>query len=493
MGSNAVVVAVVLSGCSFVYNPSNIGAAVDADSIADVDPTMLTLTDVYPAQVYEGAGTGNSRPSLLVIYGHQIAADATVTITPVSPDPSTVTITSTTIARDHNFIALTVRVDDDQIDDDSMNMPLSIAVSQSAGAYHAELASSVMLMHLDQLKTAPTENPPKHLYSTIAISDPITFATMPAKSHVIMRAVGSITIDKPIVADAVGVAPGPGGCAGGAIAGDGLDKNVDGIACKGRGFTVASGGLSGGGGGGAGFHDNGGPGTGGGGAGGTTSGTDQLADATLNVPSGGGGGATSAVFGSGAVGGGGGGSIEITAGGDLSIEMGVSANGAAGGNASSGGGGGGGAGGSILLRAGGTATIGTLSVNNGGGGTSGGLGTAGGAGSVGRTRIDAPNIITGAAYFGPTFVDPPSTSTDQIMSLTVHGAVGDTTMVGQAFDRDGNAVTNGGFTPAFNGTGIAMPSLSLKAGYNRVCVTVQGGNAFTLPESASCTEIAFLP
>ena len=79
------------------------------------------------------------------------------------------------------------------------------------------------------------------------------------------------------------------------------------------------------------------------------------------------------------------------------------------------------------------------------------------------------------------------------MSLTVHGAIGDTTMVGQAFDRDGNAVDHGGFTPAFSGTGIAMPSFSLKAGYNRVCVTVQGGNAFTLPESASCTEIAFLP
>jgi hypothetical protein len=491
MGSNAVVVAVILSGCSFVYNPSNLGAGIDADSIADVDPTMLTLTDVYPAQVYEGAGTGNSRPSLLVIYGHQIAPDATVTITPATPDPSTVTITSTTISRDHNFIALTVGVDDDQIDDDNMKVPLSIAVSQSAGAFHAELASSVMLMHLDQLKAAPTENPPKQLYSTIAISDPIMFAT--GKSHVLMRAVGSITIGGKITADAAGAAPGPGGCAGGAIAGDGLDKNSDGHDCKGRGFTVASGGLSGGGGGGAGFHDNGGPGTGGGGAGGAMSGTDQLADATLNVPSGGGGGATSAVLGSGAIGGGGGGSIEITAGGDLSISAGVSANGAAGGNANSGGGGGGGAGGSILIRAGGTATVGSLTVNDGMGGTSGGLGTAGGAGSVGRTRIDAPNIITGATYFGPTFVNPPSTSTEQVMSLMVHGAIGDTTMVGQAFDRDGNAVDHGGFTPAFNGTGIAMPSFSLKAGYNNVCVTVQGGNAFTLPESANCTEIAFLP
>ena len=490
MGSNAVVVAVILSGCSFVYNPTNLGAGVDADSIADVDPTMLTLTDVYPAQVYEGAGTGNARASLLVVYGHQIAPDATVTIMSASPDPSTITITSTVVARDHNFIAITVRVEDDLIDDDSMNVPLSIAVSQSAGSYHAELASSVMLMHLNRLTIAPTVTPPKQLYATIAISDPIMFAT--GKSHVIMRAVGSITIGGKITADAVGVAPGPGGCAGGVIAGDGLDKNADGLDCKGRGFTVASGGLSGGGGGGAGFHDNGGPGAGGGGAGGEMSGTDQLADATLNVPSGGGGGATSVALNSGAVGGGGGGSIEITAGGDLSIN-GVSANGAAGGNANSGGGGGGGTGGSILVRAGGTATIGSLTVDDGGGGTSAGLGTAGGAGSVGRTRIDAPNIITGATYFGPTFVDPPVTSTEQVMSLMVHGAIGDTTMVGQAFDRDGNAVDHGSFTPAFNGNGIAMPSFSLKAGYNRVCVTVQGGNAFTLPESANCTEIAFLP
>jgi hypothetical protein len=35
--------------------------------------------------------------------------------------------------------------------------------------------------------------------------------------------------------------------------------------------------------------------------------------------------------------------------------------------------------------------------------------------------------------------------------------------------------------------------MTLKAGYNKVCVTVAGGNAFTLPESTNCTEIAFLP
>jgi hypothetical protein len=492
MGSNAVVVAVVLSGCSFVYNPSNIGTGVDADSIADVDPTMLTLTDVYPPHVYEGAGTGNSRPSLLVIYGHQIAPDATVTIAPATPDPSTVTITSTTIAADHNFIALTVRVEDDMVDDDSMNVPLSITVSQSAGAYHAELPSSVMLMHLNQLKTVPTANPPKQLYSTIAISAPITFATAPAGSHVVMRAVGSITIGGKITADAVGPAPGPGGCAGGAIGVDGASTNVDSLNCTGRGFTVAGGFLNGGGGGGAGFVVKGEPGTSSGGLGGEISGTNQLADATQNVPSGGAGGATNTGAGGGS-GGGGGGSIEITAGGDLSITAGISANAANGNPVTNGGGGGGGAGGAILVRAGGAATIGALDVKRGEGGTATQLGKAGGAGSVGRTRIDAPNIITGATYFGPTFVNPPSTSTEQVMSLTVHGAIGDTTMVGQAFDRDGNAVDHGGFTPAFNGTGIAMPSFSLKAGYNNVCVTVQGGNAFTLPESANCTEIAFLP
>ncbi|MEO8845559.1 MAG: hypothetical protein ABI591_16805 [Kofleriaceae bacterium] len=489
MGSNAVVVALVLGGCSFVYNPTNLGGAVDADSIADVDPTMLTLTDVYPAHVYEGAGTGNSRASLLVVYGHQIAPDATVTIMPVNPDPSTVTITSTVVARDHDFIALTVRVEDDLIDDDNLNVPLSIAVSQSAGAYHAELPSSVMLMHLNRLSVAPTETPPKQLYATIAISDPITFAT--GKSHVILRAVGSIQLAQAIAANASLTAPGPGGCPGGAIGADAPSANADGLSCTGRGFTVAPGGLSGGGGGGAGFHDHGDPGSGGGGPGGDISGTIQLADATLNAAAGGGGGAT-AVGGGGAAGGGGGGSIEITAGGDVSIGA-VSANGASGANANSGGGGGGGAGGAILVRAGGTATIGPLSVTHGDGGTSGSLGTAGGAGSVGRTRIDAPNILAGAGYFGPTFIAPPATSPDPMVTLMLHGEIGDTTMVGQAFDRDGNAIDHGNFTPAFNGTGVAMPSLTLKAGYNLVCVTVQGGNAFTLPESANCTEIAFLP
>ena len=74
----------------------------------------------------------------------------------------------------------------------------------------------------------------------------------------------------------------------------------------------------------------------------------------------------------------------------------------------------------------------------------------------------------------------------------MHGAVGDTTVVGQAFDRDGNTVDHGGFTPAFNGSGTAMSSPSLVAGYNRVSMTVQGGNAFTLLESTNCVEIAYL-
>jgi hypothetical protein len=482
---------VLVTGCSFVYNPANIDHSIDSNTsdvevIADVDPTMLKLTDAWPTQVYEGAGTGRARPALVVIYGRQIAEDAVVTITPPA-----VKIVSTTIAGDHNFIALALEADDDGIDNDGTSEPLTIGVTQRGGTYSDVLdASKLSLVHLNALTTGAVTRP---LYSQVMITGALAIAADATKPRLQLHAVGGISITGAVTANAAGATPGPGGCAGGAIGADGAAQNAAMQDCTGRGHAVA-GGLNGAGGGGAGFVIKGDAAPTSGGDGGDAVPSMQLANLAVSVPAGGGGGAQSAGTG-GSAGGGGGGSVEITAGGDISIPMGISANGGKAADVSGGGGGGGGAGGVILVRSGGTATLGTLSVARGEPGVKAMnalSGNPGGAGSVGRTRVDAANVTT-SNYTGPMFVAPPVVSLDQVTTLVLRGAIGETTMTGQVIDRDGDTVST--FAPSFNGAGMTSSSTTqtLKAGYNRVCVTVAGGNAFTLPESTNCTEIAFLP
>jgi len=476
---------VATTGCSFVYNPSNLDLrndsnTADVEIVADVDPTMLKLTDAYPPAIYEGAGTGGARPALVVIYGKQIAPDAVVTITP----DNAVKIVGTTVAGDHNFLALALEVDDDGIDNDGELVPLSIAIAQSGGAYHDVLDAKVSVAHLDALFAVPA-GALKPLYSQVALPGNWTLGAGP---HVALRAVGSIAIAGVVTADAVGTTPGPGGCAGGGIGADGASQNSEGRNCTGRGRAVAPGLLNGGGGGGAGFVVKGDPGAASGGDGGDAFGTKQLPSFADAVPSGGGGGAKNTGIGGGA-GGGGGGAVEVTAGGDVTIPMGISAHGGKGADGSSGGGGGGGDGGAIVVRAGGTATVGTLVVARG---EPGAGGAAGGAGSAGRTRVDATTMIA-ADYHGPMFLAPPQVSLEQNTTLAIRGDVGDQTLVGQVYDRDDAAVPHGDFSPQIGGNGQASPTFGLRAGYNKVCVSVAGGNAFTLPESTTCTELAFLP
>lgn len=485
-----VVCSVIATGCSFVYNPDHIVATTDAHTVdvevvADVDPTMLKLTDAYPTEVFEGAGTGGARGALVVIYGKQIAPDAVVTITP----ENAVKILSTTVASDHNFLALSLEVDDDAMDNDGQLVPLSIAIAQSSGAYHDVLDAVVSVHHLDALTAVPTAL--KDRYSHVAITGDWT---LPTGSHAAVRAVGAIEITGKVIADAVGPTPGPGGCAGGGIGADGAAENSEHRACTGRGHAVANGVLNGGGGGGAGFVVRGEAGASSGGDGGDPFGTAQIPSFAASVPSGGGGGAKNTGAGGGA-GGGGGGAVEFTAGGDLSIPMGISAHGGKGTDVLNGGGGGGGDGGVILVRAGGNITLGALDVSRGEGGikTPGlGNGVAGGAGSVGRTRVDATAMVA-ADYHGPMFLSPPQVSTSQGASVTIRGDLGDQTLVGQVYDRDDSAVSLGSFSPQIGGNAQASSSFQLRAGYNRVCVGVAGGNAFTLPESTNCAELAYLP
>ena len=69
--------ALLVGGCSLIYNPSNINkppadatdaqmtadAAIDAPMLADANPADLVIQQISPATIYEGQGTGGSRPA----------------------------------------------------------------------------------------------------------------------------------------------------------------------------------------------------------------------------------------------------------------------------------------------------------------------------------------------------------------------------------------------------------------------------------------------
>ncbi|HET9987833.1 MAG TPA: hypothetical protein VFQ65_04920, partial [Kofleriaceae bacterium] len=256
-----------------------------------------------------------------------------------------------------------------------------------------------------------------------------------------------------------------------------------------HGISAGGGLLNNVGGGGAGFVSPGSAGGGGGGAGGNPYGTREIDAFANNCPSGGGGGGAS-TLGSATAGGGGGGIVEITAGGDVTLGAGASANGGVGVNGG-GGDGGGGAGGVVLVRAGATLAItGAVTVNKGTGGING---VAGGDGSVGRIRADAAKgSFPAGSYNAPVFVDPPATSTVQKTMLTVRGFAGDQTSLLTVYDTQG-MVVGSPVAIAFGATDTLMQQVTLKAGYNRICAIVKNGNLSTNPEAGNCSEIAFLP
>jgi len=485
----------LLGACSFIYNPDHINRDIDAQTadveiVTDVDPTMLTIDDVVPDKVNEGAGTGNASPAVFVIYGHQIAPDATVTITPTTDDAALVSIVAQQVAADANFIAFTLQVNDDGMQNDGVEHPIGITVTQSGGAVTRSLdPMKLVVHHLDSLTTTISAPPARKLYSLINVTDVMTFPPDATLGAIQLRAVGPATVTKAITAKANGTLPGPGGCAGGAMKASGASSNASSWPCQGRGESLGGGLLNNVGGGGGGFAVAGENGSGPGGSGGIMCGTREIDAFSNNAPSGGGGGGAASVLGSASAAGGGGGMIEISAGGDLTVGAGINANGADG-TGGGGGDGGGGAGGVILLRAGATISVtGALTVNKGLKGTGG---AAGGDGSVGRIRIDAAKgSLPDAGYNAPMFIDPPRIVTAQHTSLMLRGFPGDMTASYTVFDRDGNRV-DGPQAIAF-GTDQATQPVTLKAGYNKVCLVVKNGNVQMNPEAGQCTDIAFLP
>jgi len=320
------------------------------------------------------------------------------------------------------------------------------------------------------------------------VSGDVTFT---GTSRAVVVAMSSITFDGAITASAPGKIAGPGGCDGGGIGSKG--------GCGGGG----GGGGTGGGGGGAGFSiaGNAGAGTNVGTAG-TPTGDLQIStyaghpagDNTANAASGGGGGAQG-IAGSG-TGGGGGGTVELTAGGDLTLAaIAVDGHKGADGGGVGGCGGGGGAGGVIVVRSGHAITMHGALSSAGGAGGGGGVGAAGGAGVPGRIRYDAatmPALPTSTVppHRGISFVAPPTITTNPHLVFSLVGAANDAYafVIHDQVGAQQQSMT--GHAIGTDGTDTFMSTLT--PGNNEICV-IAGIGTYSEPEAKTCVHVAFLP
>jgi hypothetical protein len=496
-----VLLAISLGGCSLLYDPDRLAPAADARIPPVLTRSDLMLADVAPAVVYEGQGDGGSRAAIVVVRGKNIASDATIEITPAMGQ-ATIMRGTPTIASDFSAIAVPVTIPVQMTL--ATDVPLNIRVVQpldGGATTESTLVQKLTLRGLPELTSTDlpggTGNTDqlKDLYSTITLSAPITWS---GAKRVQLRAVSSITVDNITASggSAMTTTPGvggPGGCAGGPASSAGP--------CQGGGGPGATSTTMAGGGGGAGFYRAGtmGSGTGAGSAGQRVGDPliatyEGFSSFTANKASGGGGGGGT-VLGAGGAGGGGGGTVELTAEGDVRAKA-IVARGGNGGNKAlaGGGGGGGGAGGVVMLRAGGALEVTSIDVTGGNGGT---MDIAGGAGSPGRVRWDVsggslqtsvtPQEVEphrGPAFLplaGPVVTEPRAT-------FTLVGTTNDTFQI-YVVDHDG--IQHLGATGTFS-NGMSTFEAALQRGYNRVCITVQGGQRGT-SEADKCTEVAFLP
>jgi hypothetical protein len=511
-----------LAGCSLIYNPNNLpgppgeagvdappDAPPDAEIILDADPTKLELVEIAPLAIDEGQGDGGSRPALVVIGGHQIVdSNTTVSITADS-GTAMLTLGAPVIARNGNWIAIAVTAHVDPALAAGQTRALTVTVTQSlpgGGTAMASLAGKLTLNGYDELDAlaklpmtgGSINSPMLATYSKVDLTG-LAVPRFGGNGRAIVRSVSDIklpNLDLQGTGGGTGATDGEaGGCGGGGPAASSPCVTIGGSG--GRSEALLGVGAGGGGG----FAQDGGQGAGGGGGRGGARTGDELivtypgfGGQSENRPGGGGGGGPALLS---LVPGGGGassaGSLELTAGGDLSVGT-ITANGGNGRDGMLGsGGGGGGAGGLVMLRAGGAFTSGAVNVQGGSGGTGG---ATGGKGSDGRVRWDAqsgsaPTVTSGGmatVHRGPSFVltDPVFRITDP--TIAVIGTAGDRFDV--SVENHGMVVTGQQTTLPTSGT--AMVPLPVQQGLNRVCILLFGGRPMT-SEAEKCIDVAFLP
>src|SRR5450755_3377640 len=113
---------VLLTSCSLIYDPSKIhagdGGGSDGAGFADApvdtpyvaaDPSMVHASDLQPPVIYEGQGVDNSRPAVLTIRGVNFASGATVTIAPTNTgDSADLTVGTVAVAADAHSLAVPI-------------------------------------------------------------------------------------------------------------------------------------------------------------------------------------------------------------------------------------------------------------------------------------------------------------------------------------------------------------------------------------------------
>jgi hypothetical protein len=513
---SAALVAPALTGCSLIYNPNNLPEATVYDArIVDADPCALAITDLGPAAIDEGQGDGGSAPALVVVRGDNfVNANLRATLAATTGTAMLGSITDAVASADHHYIAFTVTAHVDTVlgKTGETFVPLALTISQDAPMSGATCASMMTRSDLLRLRGLPeltsmstaevsgttvtTQALKASGYSQVNLMDlpSVSFANeMNATSSTpaVVTAVSSILLPA-VTASATGAKAGPGGYAGAVTKGMGSGGGDIGAPAQ----TLGTGG---GGGGGAFANDatSGATGSNGGtgGIGGHHYGDDALASLDGNVPSAGGGGGAGSLAGgaAGGTGGGGGGVVALFAGGDLTTGT-ITTNGGMGGpgasGVGSGGGGGAGAGGLVIVSSQhGALSVGRVNVKANTGGSPGG-----GASSVGRVRWDAlagsgPMSPDRPAHRGPVFMVASRVFTTLPQTLTLLGTADDRFNI-TVTDHD--HVRHDGGRSSFGGDGTALITPPLSAGYNRVCITLDGG-AQGHPEADRCIDLAVLP
>ena len=429
-------------------------------------------------------------------------------------------VTDAIASADHRFVAFTVTAHVDKAlgTAGAVDVPLSVTVSQDAGAAAGmcvSVASRTDLLRLRALPELTASSRPEVSGATVTaqalqprysmvdlsgVGSVATFAndgSAAGSAPAILSVVSSITLPD-VNADAVGPRAGPGGKQGGSTAGAGAGSGGAGSPAQTTG--------TGGGGGGAGAALDGGSGADGNGVGGSAGQhlvDDTISSVEIGAPSSGGGGGKGALNGgaAGGSGGGGGGVVVLAAGGDITAGM-ISAGGgggAQGGTATlglvgSGGGGGAGAGGIVVVESDtGTLKVTKINVKGNVGGPPGGGGTAGhgGSSSVGRVRWDAlggtpPSSPDRAPHRGPVFMVPSRVFRSLPQTLTLLGTRDDVFTV-RVTDHD-HVVHDGG-RASFDQTSTAQITPPLSPGYNRICITLASGSQGRV-EADKCIDVA---
>ncbi len=500
-----------LTGCSLIYNPSNLPTpasdALEPDVMPDMmiipvdaDPALLEITDVSPREILEGQGIDGSRRAVVVITGANIVSGATVQITAHAGETGTPLLTvhneDVVVSTDGVTVAVPITVDVDPLIGPGVldRIRLDVAVTQpttgepitktlveretaddpilTLRGLREQLGGGTLTIDLTQ---------PRHQFSKI---DATAIAFTGNANIPVIESVSSITIANLVSVNANGQTAGIGGGDGGAGGPGGLVNGSPGSAGTGDGRGLPSGG-----GGSFGSQGSAGPGSPG-----SVSGDASLP--TLESPnrgSGGAGGDGVALGAAGGAGGGGGGTISITAGGDLTFSA-ISANGGTAAGSSNKGGGG--SGGAVLLRAGTS-----ISVSGAGVTAKGGTSPGTGAGGNGRVRFDAGVKATTVASDPPVghrgaMIDSGTALIvrDQTPELTFNGQPGSSFSY-TVEDVGGTETPRGPVMLTFpnNGT-VANHGLAvdLFRGVSILCVRVDKATG-TADAGKNCVAITFIP